>query len=136
MSRRPSRRYLVPHVLRRLLQKRETIAYPAGPLELPDAYRGQVIVDIDKCVGCKRCSRDCPSQCLLVDREGKEYVRVMISHDLCASCGLCEWVCPTGAIRLLPQFVGAATSRAALRSEWTRGAPHRPDDRDPAASQE
>ena len=120
MARRPSRGYLVPHILRTLLRRRETVAYPAGPLLLHESYRGRVTVDIDRCVGCGLCARDCPTSAIEVDRQGTGAVRVKIYHDRCATCGLCGSSCPRGAIHQVPSFAASAPSRAELYSEWTR----------------
>ncbi|MFH1085949.1 MAG: 4Fe-4S binding protein, partial [Chloroflexota bacterium] len=78
---RPSHSYLLPHILRRLLRSRETIAFPAGPVELPESYRGQVVVDISRCSGCGLCARACPTGGLLVERLEGGGVRVRIAHD-------------------------------------------------------
>ena len=120
---RPSRSYLVPHVLRRLLRQRETIAYPAGPLDLPDAYRGRVTVDIARCSGCGSCARDCPCGGLEVERLEGGGVHIVIHYDRCANCGLCEASCRTGAVYMDNAFVEANADRDALNAEWTREGP-------------
>ena len=120
MSRRPSWSYLVPHLLRSLFRRRQTIGYPVGPLELNPRYRGRIELDIVKCVGCGQCAVDCPTGGLTVRRLVGGGVQVVLNHDQCASCGLCEESCSTGAIRQVPRFVPAATRRAAMCTEWTK----------------
>ncbi|MBC7236905.1 MAG: 4Fe-4S binding protein [Chloroflexi bacterium] len=124
MDRKSSRSHLVPHIIRRLLQPRVTVAYPKGPLKLQDSYRGQVVVDIAACVGCGRCARACPSSGLEVtrsaDREGSLVIRVRLQHDRCGNCGLCELSCPRDAIHLAPRFASPVTSRQELVQEWVR----------------
>ena len=120
MARGASQSHLVPHLLGRLFRKRETIAYPHGPLVLPDVYRGRVAVDVDRCIGCGRCARACPSTCLLVERLASGGVRVTLHHDRCASCGLCVVACPTEAILLQARLVGSAVSRSQLCEILTR----------------
>jgi len=120
MAKRSSRGHLLPHLIRRLFWPRETIAYPAGPLQLANAYRGQVAVDIARCSGCTRCARECPSEALEVERLPGGGVRVHVAHDRCASCGICESVCRGGAIRRIPAFLSGTPQKSALEECWTR----------------
>lgn len=120
MPRRPSRVYLLPRVMRGILQPRTTIAISHGPLDLDDAYRGRVVVDIAACRGCGLCAQDCPTGSLTAERLNGGGVRVTLREDVCANCGQCEKSCPRGAIRLVPSFVPAARDRAALDSAWVR----------------
>ena len=125
MARRSSRSYLVPHLFRRLFSKRETISFPSGPLELSDAYRGEVTIDLAHCLGCGRCVDDCPSGALTVERRPGGGVQIVLQRDRCGICGLCVVACPQEAIRQLSSFTSAVTSRADLRTEWIREGPPR-----------
>lgn len=120
MPRRSSRSYLIPHVLRNLGAGRSTVRYPFGPLEIPPSFRGRVEVDIERCVGCGLCARDCPTGCLEVERLPGGGVRVAHRYDGCATCGQCEESCRQGAIRLTPTFCAGASTRDVLCTEWRR----------------
>ena len=109
---RPSYLYLLPHLLRALLRKPATVSYPRGPLELPAAYRGRLVLDIDACRGCGLCARDCPAEALQIERLGRQSFRIVHYYDRCANCGQCVLSCGRDAIHLEPSFErGAAFPR-------------------------
>ena len=64
--------------------------YPCIAIIKPE---GKMAVDIDKCVGCRKCIREigCPG---LIIRDGQ----VTIDESLCTGCGLCSQICPFEAI--------------------------------------
>ena len=64
--------------------------YPCIAINKPE---GKMAVDIDKCVGCRKCIREigCPG---LIIRDGQ----VTIDESLCTGCGLCSQICPFEAI--------------------------------------
>ncbi|MFN7105215.1 MAG: 4Fe-4S dicluster domain-containing protein [Pyrobaculum sp.] len=57
--------------------------------------RDTAIVDMDRCVWCKLCLK-CPTSAVMY-RE-REYVE--IRYDRCVDCGLCNSLCPVGAIQM------------------------------------
>ncbi len=64
--------------------------YPCIAITKPE---GKMAVDIDKCVGCRKCIREigCPG---LIIRDGQ----VTIDESLCTGCGLCSQICLFEAI--------------------------------------
>lgn len=64
--------------------------YPCIAITKPE---GTMAVDIDKCVGCRKCIREigCPG---LIIKDGQ----VTIDESLCTGCGLCSQICPFEAI--------------------------------------
>jgi len=123
MPRKYSRSYLISHILRVLPSRRVTIDFPYGPLELPESFRGQVIVDISRCAGCGICMRDCPTGAITVERLLDKGVCVRHRYDMCATCGQCELACPEQAIVLAPSYCPPSRSRDDLCHEWTREGP-------------
>jgi len=80
---------------------------------LPPRYRGFVEVDPKICTGCKLCATACPIDCIHITVEkNEEKQRGMTAFAIdigkCMFCGLCVEPCPTGAIRMAPNFEGAA----------------------------
>ena len=54
-----------------------------------------VDVDTDKCIGCGTCADKCNFHAITISN-GKAQVNPL----LCEGCSLCEYVCPTGAMKL------------------------------------
>lgn len=51
-------------------------------------------VETDKCIGCKKCEKTCPTGAIKV----MENKKAVINKSLCLQCSNCKYVCPTGAI--------------------------------------
>ena len=130
MPHRLPRVYLIPRLLRSLLGKRVTVLYPYGTLEIDESYRGEISIDIDRCIGCGACARACPTNALEVERLEGGGVSIRHDYGRCANCGQCELSCPRGAIRLRPSFHRAVTSLDQLHREWRRDGPPQREDKD------
>lgn len=48
----------------------------------------------DKCIGCTKCARNCPVQCI----SGKVKSKHIIDQSKCIKCGTCQAACPVNAI--------------------------------------
>lgn len=73
-------------------------------------------IDLDKCNFCHECSRACAYHALAVLKD-----RVLVFPELCHSCGLCAWVCPTGAISEKGLPVGVVETGASGRTGFVQG---------------
>ncbi|RLG74753.1 MAG: 4Fe-4S ferredoxin [Thermoprotei archaeon] len=76
---------------------RVTRKYPFEPPLLTNEFRGRIVVDEEKCIGCGACALACPSNALVVEDEGgKRVVRYFVGR--CIFCWYCIDVCPVDAI--------------------------------------
>lgn len=77
---------------------------PATRLKMREPFekqRGHIDIDIEKCIFCGRCSRECPSGCIKVDRKAATWE---LNPFECIICGVCVDVCPTKALSMLKEF--------------------------------
>lgn len=84
-------------VLRKLFQKPVTERYPFVPKEYPAGARGQLAIEIEKCIYCGICQRRCPTGALNVSKEQKTWE---VDRLRCISCNLCVEVCPKKCLAL------------------------------------
>jgi NADH-quinone oxidoreductase chain I len=97
-------------LLKNLFSKPMTVQFPHQSIPIPDGYRGEHLFDVDKCSGCKLCSRICPNRAIEMvaapseykDKYPKEYPKIDLGK--CCFCGLCQDICPTGGLVLTKGF--------------------------------
>jgi formate hydrogenlyase subunit 6/NADH:ubiquinone oxidoreductase subunit I len=106
--------YLLPQLWHVLKQGPRTVKYPFGPAELPEGYRGRVVIRAENCRGCGMCVRDCPAFGLELEREGRNAYRLIHHPERCAYCGQCELSCNFDAIYLSNEFVPGEPGREGL----------------------
>jgi hydrogenase-4 component H len=93
---------------------RVTKRYPFLPAPAPEALRGWLSIDEDKCIGCAACANVCPPRCIVVSDPSQEKRVVEFFLERCTYCGRCQEVCPEKAIVLTPEFETATDSRRDL----------------------
>ena len=106
--------YLLPQIWRALKKGPRTVKYPFGPAELPEGYRGRVVIRAENCRGCSMCVRDCPASALELERNGRDAYRLIYHPERCAYCGQCELSCNFDAIYMTNEFVPGEPERDAL----------------------
>ena len=83
----------------------ERYEYPETPAQLRPRFRGFHRFDLTACMACQRCSRECPVNCIRIEkqkaeggRKGFQATRFEIDYGACLMCGICTENCPTGCL--------------------------------------
>lgn len=105
---------LLNAVVDAMIKPSGTVAYPFAPLILPEGFRGAIVFDPNKCIGCGICIRDCPAEALQLTKKSREEYTLLYFPARCAYCGQCEESCRHGAISHSNQLVGSTTTKEDL----------------------
>lgn len=97
--------------LKNLFSKPATTEYPAVPKEYPERTRGHVEVNIEECLLCGLCMRNCPPRAITVDKKSLTW---SIERFDCIQCGYCVERCPKKCLKIVP---GYTKPEAAKHSE-------------------
>jgi formate hydrogenlyase subunit 6/NADH:ubiquinone oxidoreductase subunit I len=113
MGKKSSVSPMVKELLSHLFKKPATSKYPLVKAEVPEGFRGKQVYDIDLCISCGLCSRDCPAQAIeMVEVDGKR--RPLFHLDQCIFCYQCAESCPRNAIKSSKFFELASTNKSDL----------------------
>ena len=106
---------MLMEVLRSVGRKPATVRYPHVKITMPADFRGKLVFDPAKCIGCKLCMRDCPSSAIEIVKVGEKKFEAHVDVAKCIACGQCVDSCPKEALRLTGDFELAQLARGKLR---------------------
>jgi formate hydrogenlyase subunit 6/NADH:ubiquinone oxidoreductase subunit I len=111
--RRPG--FMLREVLGQFTHKVATIAYPAVKVEMPERFRGRIVFHARKCVGCKLCVRDCPSEAIAINTVGEKRFEAVIDETRCVFCGQCVDSCNKDALESSKDYELASLDKSTLK---------------------
>jgi NADH-quinone oxidoreductase subunit I len=83
----------------------ERYEYPELPVPVKPRYRGFHRFDLTTCIGCDKCARACPVDCIYIEKErakapakGFVVTGFKIDYTKCMFCALCVDPCPVDCI--------------------------------------
>ena len=101
-------------VIKNMLKKPATIKYPKKKSEISKNYRGRIVVDRPKCIGCYLCQVNCPTGAIVVDpKDKKAYVDI----GLCIFCSMCREVCPVKCIYFTNEYEKVSKDKEKLKRQ-------------------
>lgn len=101
-------------IFRKNFSNKELASSPLSPPpQLSVSSRGQPVFDVNLCVGCGVCSRDCPSKAIImISSEGKKHPQFHL--EKCVFCYQCADSCPKKAISTSAYYELATTEKSSL----------------------
>src|SRR6201981_1057393 len=92
--------------------------YPELPVPVKPRYRGFHRFDLTTCIGCDKCARACPVDCIYIDTvkatpplKGFKVVGFTIDYTKCMFCALCVDPCPVDCIYMGSTYDQSCFSR-------------------------
>lgn len=95
-------------ILKSLVSKPVTTAYPAEQPTYPEGLKGHVVVDVAKCRFDGSCAVLCPAGALEVDRGSLTWA---VDRFRCVQCRTCVEACPEDAITMENTYAPSATEK-------------------------
>jgi len=122
---------MIREVLTSILRKPATVLYPFVQVRMPANFRGKLRFHQAKCIACKLCVKDCPSDAITITKHADGKIDAEIDLSRCIFCAQCVDSCPKDALEATAEFEIANGNRAKLKVELN----DRPDHNSQSESQ-
>jgi formate hydrogenlyase subunit 6/NADH:ubiquinone oxidoreductase subunit I len=117
---------MLGEVISHLFKKPATVSYPFTKAEMPDNFRGKIVSQDEKCIGCKICMKDCPADGIEIVKVAEKQFEIVIDLDKCIYCSQCVDSCPRKALNTSKEFELASLDRSTLRVKVNTNVPPPP----------
>ena len=119
-------------LMKNLFRKHSTRQYPFTKAKVDSKYRAKIVFDVEKCIGCGICVRNCPAFAIDIIQvnkdekptkvDGKEIpakrkFKCVIDLSKCIYCGQCVDGCPVKALHSSQEFELAHFDKKELLDE-------------------
>lgn len=106
---------MASEVLTSLFRKPATVLYPYVKVRMPDRFRGKIRFISSRCIGCKLCMRDCPTNCITITKVGDKQFQAEFDLDKCIYCAQCADTCPKKSLETTVEYELAQLKRDKLK---------------------
>src|SRR6185369_13467863 len=100
--------YMLTTILKNLFTGHGTRLYPHVKREPFRDVKGELKIDIEKCVMCTVCQIKCPSRCITVDKKEKNW---QLDPFACVYCGICVEACPVKCLHQELEYRAAVPAK-------------------------
>lgn len=104
----------------------ERFEYPELPVPVKPRYRGFHRFDLTTCIGCEKCVRACPVDCIYINKmknpvgKGFRVTGFKIDYTKCMFCALCVDPCPVDCIFMGSTYDQSSYSRDACIVDFAK----------------
>ena len=96
----------MPDHLVEALKSKDTVLTP--PVNVGERFRGRLLYDRQKCIGCKLCLKVCPANATEYLPDEK---KIQIHNDRCCFCAQCTEICPVHCLAMSDECFNSSFNR-------------------------